>query len=120
MAGRTRGSTLSTLVDRFPSIGAYPEEPEAQRARRRIMVAAIWLATLLALPTIANDLAQGYFWGGMLNLAVVVVTAGVLVALHVRPGWSAVLINVLLATVFVVQLIQMAMYCGLLDSRRAT
>jgi hypothetical protein len=47
----TTGATVPSirrLVDRFLSIGAFPEESETQRARRRIMVAATWLATLLA------------------------------------------------------------------------
>ena len=52
----------------------------------------------------------------MANTCTIVVTAGVLVALHLRPRWFAVLITLLLATVFVVQLIQTALFGGLFGS----
>ena len=41
---------LLRFFDRLLSIGAYPEESETQRARRRIMLAALWIATLLTIP----------------------------------------------------------------------
>lgn len=109
-------ASLRRAVDRLLSIGAYAGEPETQRARRRIMIAAIWLASVATLPTIASDFAQGYFWSAMGSVVVLLVTTGVLVALSIRPSRFAALIIVLLATDFVVQLVQTTLFEGLLAS----
>jgi adenylate cyclase len=104
------------LVDRLLSIGAYPEESEAQRARRRIMMATIWIATFLSLPTIGGDFSAGYTWSAVATTVIIVATAGVLITLHLRPRWFAALITVLLGTVFVVQLGATALFGGLYGS----
>ena len=35
--------------------GAYPEEPEAQRGKRRIIVPAAWLATAFTVQSAVSD-----------------------------------------------------------------
>ena len=42
--------------------GGGPEATQAQQARRRIMVAAFRLASVLTIPTIIGDFGAGYAW----------------------------------------------------------
>ncbi len=104
------------LIEKMLSIGAYPEETEAQRSRRRIMMAANWIATILSIPTIGSDIAGGYMWSAVGDTSILVVTAAVFVTLHLRPRWFAALISILLGWVFVWQLVQTAMFGGLYGS----
>ena len=98
------------------SIGAYPEEPEEQRARRRIVVAAFWLGGLFTLSSILSDFSSGYFWSAIGNVVTVVALTFVLIVLRHAPHRFAVLINLGLVVVFVVQLIQTALFGGLVAS----
>ncbi|HYT77843.1 MAG TPA: adenylate/guanylate cyclase domain-containing protein [Actinomycetota bacterium] len=107
---------LRWLVDRLLSIGAYPKESETQRARRRIMLAAIWLASLLTALAVVRDFAAGRTWPALSTAAILVLTVVLLVGLHLRPGWFALLVNLLFGVVFAVDLIQTAMFGGLLGS----
>jgi adenylate cyclase len=83
------------------------------------MLAALWIASILTLPVIGSDVAAGYTWSAAANLLIIIVTVVVVIALYLRPRWFAVLITVLLVTVFVVQLIQTALFGGLLGSSLA-
>ncbi len=107
---------MNRTVDRLLSIGTYPEELEAQRARRRIMVAAIFLATLLSIVGIASDANAGFVLSVWFGLAVVVITVGVLVALHLRPLWFAALVNALFVAVTLSQLVEATLFGGFLES----
>jgi hypothetical protein len=107
---------MRTFVDALLSIGAYPEESETQRARRRIMVATIWVASLSTALTILSEFLSGLLWGALSDTGIVVVTAVTLMGLHVRPRRFALAINLLLGTVFVVGLIKTALFGGLLES----
>lgn len=107
---------LGHLVDRLLSIGTYAEESEHQRARRRIMLAAIWISTILTTPFIVSDLITGYPWSAFASVWIPVVTAGVLITLHLRPRWFAGLITALLGTVLLVLLVQTALFGGLYGS----
>jgi adenylate cyclase len=109
-------SRLGHLVDRLLSIGAYAEEPENQRARRRIMMAAIWISTILTTPFIGADFSAGYTWSAVTSACIPVATAGVLITLHLRPRWYVGLINVLLGTVSAVLIAQTALFGGLYGS----
>jgi class 3 adenylate cyclase len=109
-------TSLKRLLDLVLSIGAYPEETESQGARRRIMVAAILLATILTVPTLAGEFQAGYYWSAWGNVAILVVTVAVLMALHWIPRRFALLINSLFTTVFVVQLVQTVVFGGLYGS----
>lgn len=104
------------LVDRLLSIGSYPGEPNAQRSRRRIMVAAALLATLFSIPGVLSDISAGYLVVAWVGLAIMVFTVGVLIALQLRPPWFAVLINVLFAFVTMSQLLETALFGGFLES----
>jgi adenylate cyclase len=98
------------------SIGAYPEESETQRARRRIILATTWVASLLTLvPTLMEFLSR-LLWVALSDAGILVVTAVLLVSLHLKPRRFALIINLLLGTVFVVGLIKIALFGGLLES----
>jgi adenylate cyclase len=103
-------------VDALLSIGAYPEESETQRARRRIILATIWVASFLGALTILRDFLSRLLWAALSTTGIILVTAVVLMGLHLRPRRFAFAINLLLGTVFVSGLINTALFGGLLES----
>jgi adenylate cyclase len=107
---------MRSLVDAWLSIGEYPEESETQRARRRIILATTWVASLLTVLTILSEFLSGPPWVALSDTGIIVVTAVTLMGLHLRPRRFALAINLLLGTVFVVQLIKTALFGGLLES----
>jgi len=107
---------LRRFGDALLSIGAYAEESETQRARRRIMVATTWVASLLALPTIVSEFGSGLFWVALSDLGTLVVIVVAFLGLHLWPRGFVLIINLLLGTIFVVQLIQTGLFGGLLES----
>ena len=48
------------VLDGVFSVGCYPGEPETQAGGRRVLVAAIVVATLLTVPTVISDFSAGY------------------------------------------------------------
>jgi adenylate cyclase len=107
---------MRSFVDALLSIGAYPDESETQRARRRIILAVIWVASLLTALAILIEFASGVLWVALSDTWVIVVTAVMLVSLHLNPRRFALAINLLLGTVFMVGLIKAALFGGLLES----
>jgi class 3 adenylate cyclase len=103
-------------VDALLSIGAYPEESETQQARRRIILATLWVASLLTALTIVGEFLSGLLWVALSHTGIIVVTVVVLIGLHLRPRRFAFAINLLLGTVFVVGLIVTTLFGGLLES----
>jgi hypothetical protein len=59
------------VLDGVFSIGSYPGEPETQAGRRRVLVAAMVVGTLLNIPTVISDFGAGYTLVAALNLVVV-------------------------------------------------
>lgn len=116
MVDRPEAPRLRRLVDRLLSIGAYPDEPEEQRARRRIVVAAFWLGGSFTLVSIVNDFAGGFFWSAMGNVLTFAALAAVLIVLRVAPQRFPLLLTLGLVVTFVVQLIQTALFGGLVAS----
>ncbi len=107
---------LRRLADQLLSFGAYPGESDTQRGKRRIMVAAIWLASLLTIPTTLTDLGAERFWVGALNLVTLAIGLGALVVMRLRPHRFAPIVTVIFVTVFTVQLVQTALLGGLFPS----
>jgi adenylate cyclase len=107
---------MRSFVDALLSIGAYPEESETQRARRRIVLATTWVASLLTALTILREFLSGLLWVALSDTGIIVVTAVTLMGLHLRPRRFALAISLLLGTVFVVGLITTALFGGLLES----
>jgi adenylate cyclase len=110
------GAGMRRFVDAWLSIGVYPEESETQRAGRRIILATIWVASLLTVVPILIEFVYSIFWAALSDTGVIVVTALMLVSLHLKPHRFALIINLLLGTVFVVELIKTALFGGLLES----
>jgi adenylate cyclase len=98
------------------SFGAYAGEPEEQRSRRRIILYGLWIAIILTALSVLSQYSGGQAWSATANVATIAVTAAVLVMLRRRPHWFGPLINVLFAVIFVIQMIQTAMFGGLMES----
>jgi adenylate cyclase len=107
---------MSRIIDALLSIGAYQEESETQRARRRIILAITWVASLLTVLTILGEFLSGLLWVALSHTGIIVVTAVMLMALHLAPRRFALLISLLLGTVFVVGLIVTTLFGGLFES----
>jgi adenylate cyclase len=107
---------LRRLVELPLSIGAYPEEPAAQRARRRIMVAAIILASLLTSLGLPGDLAAGYLGTAVANATVPVLTVLMLIGLWWKPRWFSPLIQLRLGAGVANLLVVTTLFGGLIPS----
>jgi guanylate cyclase len=104
------------LLEPLLSIGEYPGEPETRRSGRRVFVVAFVIATIFTIPSVVSDLEAGYTVVGVMNLVSVALTFPVLIAIKVWPLRFAVLANGMLVLIFVTQLIETAMFGGLLPS----
>src|SRR6266545_5384089 len=113
MAG---ASSWRRILDELLSIGSYPGEPETQAGGRRVLVAAIIVATLLTIPTVISDFSAGYTLVAALNLVLVAVTPILLAVLRRRPHRLAWIVNGYFALVFAFQLVETAVFGGLLES----
>ena len=47
------------LLEPLLSLGAYPGEPETKRGGRRVLLAAVYIATMLSIPPVLADLGAG-------------------------------------------------------------
>ena len=109
-------SRLRRVLEYLLSFGAYPGEPGTQRGKRRIMVGAIWLASLGTLPYIFADLEAGQTWvaaGSTLAFATGLVG---LVAMRLRPDRFPLIVNAIFVVVYLTQLSETALLGGLLPS----
>lgn len=107
---------MRSFVEAWLSIGEYCEESETQRARRRLILTTIWVASLLTALTILGEFLSGRLWVALSHTGIIVVTAVTLMGLHLRPRRFALLISLLFGTVFVVGLIVATLFGGLLES----
>jgi adenylate cyclase len=109
-------SRLKRPVEFLLSFGAYQGESGTQRGKRRIMVGAIWLASLGTLPYILVDLEAGQTWvaaGSILAFASGLVG---LVAMRLWPDRFALIVNAIFVVVYLTQLSETALLGGLLPS----
>lgn len=107
---------MKRLVDSMLSFGSYPEEPEAQRAKRRIIIAAFWMATILSVPSVLSDYSAGYTWVAVANAVVVVAAPVVIVVLDRFPRRFALWVNVMFITVMALLLFEVTFFGGLIES----
>jgi adenylate cyclase len=113
MVGRPR---LRRLREYLLSFGAYPGEADTQRGKRRIVVGAAWVATLLTILTFLSDFNAGQFWVAVLNAVAAGVALVGLVVIRLRPHRFGLIFNLMLMTIFSTQLVITALYGGLLAS----
>ncbi len=104
------------VLDGVFSIGSYPGEPETQAGGRRVLVAALVVATLLTVPTVISDFSAGYTLVAAQNLVLVAVMPVFLAVLRRRPHRLAWVVNGIFALVFAMQLVETAAFGGLLES----
>jgi adenylate cyclase len=107
---------MRRFLDFMLSFGAFPGESESQRSRRRIIVAAFWLATFLTIPTVFGYFASGFVWVGVANVIVIVVAPVLLLILDRVPHRFSAVVNAMFAVVYVLVLFETAMFGGLLES----
>jgi adenylate cyclase len=107
---------MRRFLDFMLSFGAFPGESESQGSRRRIIVAAFWLATFLTIPTFLGYFASGFVWVGVANVIVVVVAPVLLLILDRVPHRFSAVVNAMFVVVYVLILFETAMFGGLLES----
>ena len=113
MAGTPR---WRRLLEPVLSIGAYAGEPETKRGGRRVVVVAFIVATLLSIPIAFADLAAGYTWVAAMNFVTIALTALLVVAIRLKPHAFAALVTAMFVVIFATQLVETAMFGGLLAS----
>src|SRR3990172_2904569 len=113
MAGTSR---WRRLLEPVLSIGAYAGEPETKRGGRRVVVVAFIVATLLSIPIAFADLAAGYTWVAAMNFVTIALTLLLVVAMRLRPHAFAALVTAMFVVIFATQLVETAMFGGLLAS----
>jgi adenylate cyclase len=107
---------LRRTIDFSLSFGAFPGESESQRGRRRIIVAAFWLATVLTIPALVGYFASGFVWVGVANVFVFVLAPVLLLILDRVPHRFSAVVNTMFAGVYLLILFETAMFGGLLES----
>lgn len=109
-------NTVKRLVDSMLSIGSYPEETEKQRGKRRVIVAAIWMATLVSIPTVLTELEAGYTWVAAANLTIILLAPTLLFILNRAPQRFGLIVNTMFAAVYSLLLFEVAAVGGLIPS----
>ena len=104
------------LLEPLLSLGAYPGEPETKRGGRRVLLAAVYIATMLSIPPLLADLGAGYTWVVIGSLVSNAATPFLLIAIHFRPRRFPTLITVFLVLVFVDIVLETTLYGGLIPS----
>ena len=113
MAGTPR---WRRLLEPLLSIGAYPGEQETKRGGRRVLLLAIYIATLFSIVAALADLDAGYTWVAVPNLATIALTTVLLVVIWLKPRAFAAMITVLFILVFGTILLETTLFGGLLPS----
>ena len=95
-------------------IGEYPGEPETRRSGRRVFLVAFVIATVFTVPQALMDLAAGYTAVSVMNIVSVSLTLPFLLAIRTWPRRFALFVNGMFVLIFVTQLVETAMFGGLL------
>ena len=107
---------LRRLIRALLSIGAYPEEPEDQAARRRIFVGINVVASSLSIPFIFDWLDRGFDLVAVATLVLVFAGPLELLVLHLRPYWFVPIVYLTFALVTLHQFYLSWLFGGLLES----
>ena len=98
------------------SSGAYPDETDVQRGRRRIVVGYLFFGALVRLIFAALNFDGGETQAGVILLSFGLVSVVALVALRLEPGWFVGIIYVLLVFQIVEPLVETVAQGGLAAS----
>lgn len=107
---------MRRFADFMLSFGSYPGEPETQRAKRRIVVAAMWISTVLTVPTVLSDYSAGYTWVAAANAVVLLAFLPLIVGLGRFPHRFEFWINAEFVMVLTLILVEVALMGGLIGS----
>ena len=93
---------LSRIWDWLLHFGAYPEETLEQRAKRRLFLAVMWIATVLTIPSLLGALGSGFHWVAGIRAFTVVLFIPLLMALQWKPRrfslWVQLTLGIILLT----------------------
>jgi class 3 adenylate cyclase len=105
------------ILEFILSIGSYPGEPEIRRGGRRVFLIGSIIATLFSIPQAFADLDAGYTWVGAMGFfTTFILTPMTLVAIWRWPRRFATLVTVMFVLIFASQLVETALFGGLLPS----
>ncbi len=107
---------LGRIRDWLLQFGAYPEETLEQRAKRRLYLGIGWLATVLTIPTVLEDLGAGHYWIVVINAFLVALWIPVLAALQWKPRLFSLWVQLFLGYVLASTVVQAALQGGLVAS----
>ena len=107
---------LRRVFEPIMRIGEVEGEPEAKRGGRRVFLVAFVIATVLTIPPIIADLTAGYTWVGLSNLVFTVLPIGILLMMRRWPLRFDLLLALMFACITVGQLVETALFGGLLES----
>jgi guanylate cyclase len=111
-----RSNRVGVAREFFLASGAYPEEPQIDRGRRRLFVGALWVSLLiLGLFTILRLLAREPLAALVVGMQFTI-HLGVLLALRARPHWLVALANVVFTYAAAAELMNSYLYGGILDA----
>ncbi len=103
-------------VEYLLSFGGYEGESETLRGRRRIMVGALWVITVLTTFKIIDDYRNGFTLIAHASVVVTVAGVAVIFGIRARPARFALLIHLLLGLVWGLLIFETTLFGGLLES----
>jgi adenylate cyclase len=103
-------------VEPWLRIGEVAGETETQRGGRRVLLVAIYIGTLLSVPTAFADLDAGYTRVAAMTLATTIVTVALGVAVWRRPRRLFLCVQLLAAGVYVSLVLEATWFGGLVAS----
>ncbi len=107
---------LSRIWDWLLHFGAYPEETLEQRAKRRLFLAVMWIATVLTIPNVFEDLGSGFYWVAGIYAFVVALFIPLLVALQWKPRLFSLWVQLTLGIILLASVPLAALQGGLVAS----
>jgi len=97
-------------------LGEIPSETETQRGGRRVLLVAIYIGTLLSIPTAFADLDAGYTRVAAMTAVTTIVTVGLGLAVWRRPRRLFLCVQLLAASVYVSLVLEATWFGGLVAS----
>jgi guanylate cyclase len=104
------------VLEPLLSIGERPDETETERGGRRVLLVAIYIATILSIPTGFADLDAGYTAVALVTFADTVLTVVLLAVVWRWPPRFRVMMQVLFALVYASILLEVTAFGGLVPS----
>jgi guanylate cyclase len=98
------------------SIGAYPEETDAQAGRRRIVIGYMVFGIPPRVIFGLERFSAGHTWVGVLDMLAWTIPAVALVVLARRPHWYTGIVHVLLTAALLENLLPTIMFGGILEA----